>query len=38
VVFSLQAFVEVVHQIKRDPYLALHARYYIREVRVGFWH
>uniref|UniRef100_A0A7S3VTM2 26S proteasome regulatory subunit RPN7 n=1 Tax=Dunaliella tertiolecta TaxID=3047 RepID=A0A7S3VTM2_DUNTE len=29
-----QAFVEVVSQIKRDPYLALHARYYMREVRV----
>jgi len=28
----MQAFVEVVSQIKRDPYLALHARYYMREV------
>lgn len=30
--FNAQAFVEVVNQIKRDPYLSVHARYYMREV------
>ncbi len=30
----MQAFVEVVDQMRADPYLSPHIKYYMREVRV----